>query len=120
MSAHNRISGVVHIHLFYCVFRDATCKHFQIFNFFSQGDKKHFNRGGLFNVGFAEISKKRIYDCIVLHDVDNYPEDTRNLYMCDNRAIHLVSKQRYVRKDYREYAAYSVFKKYFGRHKACL
>ena len=79
-----------------------------LLSFLSQGDKKHFNRGSLFNVGFAEIRKKQEeYDCIGLHDVDNYPEDTRNLYMCDGRAIHLVSKQRYVRNDYREYVTYS-------------
>ena len=63
---------------------------------------KHWNKGILYNTGFTEITKTQEYDCLILHDVDNYPEDTRNLYMCDNRAIHLVAKQGYVNKDYRE------------------
>ena len=72
--------------------------------FIFQGDKKYYNKGILFNAGFTEITKdEQDYDCIILHDVDNYPEDTRNLYMCDDRAIHLVSKQRHVgKKEYRE------------------
>ncbi|XP_055347490.1 beta-1,4-galactosyltransferase 3-like [Paramacrobiotus metropolitanus] len=41
-----------------------------------------FNRGMLFNVGFAEASKLRDFDCFVFHDVDLLPENDRNSYSC--------------------------------------
>ena len=68
-----------------------------------QKDKKHFNRGALLNIGVVEALNLAAYDCIILHDVDKFPEDTRNLYMCSDKPLHLISKQRYVNKDYREY-----------------
>ena len=43
------------------------------------------------------------YDCVILHDVDKFPEDSRNLYMCSDQPTHLISKQRYVGQDYRQY-----------------
>ena len=45
-----------------------------------------FNRGILMNVGFIESLKdtNNLWDCFIFHDVDMIPEDTRNIYKCDN------------------------------------
>lgn len=48
-----------------------------------------FNRAMLMNVGFAEASKVRDFDCFIFHDVDLLPEDDRNLYTCPEQPRHM-------------------------------
>ena len=43
----------------------------------------------LFNVGYAEASKERDWDCYIFHDVDLLPEDDRNLYTCPETPRHM-------------------------------
>lgn len=44
-----------------------------------------FNRGILMNIGFIESLKEdHKWNCFFFHDVDMLPEDSRNLYKCDN------------------------------------
>ena len=67
-------------------------------------DKKHFNRAQLLNIGYAEAMKQKQYDCIILHDIDKFPEDTRNLYICGDKPVHMISRVRYVGQEYRKWA----------------
>ena len=48
-----------------------------------------FNRGALFNIGFKEANKLKIFDCFIFHDVDLLPEDERNVYTCARMPRHL-------------------------------
>lgn len=44
-----------------------------------------FNRGTLYNVGYVEAMRMQQWDNIVFHDVDLYPLDDRNLYICSKK-----------------------------------
>lgn len=59
-----------------------------------QRKPRAFNRGKLFNVGYAEAvsnANEGNMDeaCLVLHDVDLLPLDARNLYTCGEQPKHL-------------------------------
>lgn len=78
-----------------------------------QMDKKHFNRAVLLNIGYAEAMKQKKYDCIILHDIDKFPENTHNLYTCGDKPVHMISRVRYVGQEYRNTEKY-FYKEYFG------
>jgi len=42
-------------------------------------------------VGYKAAMEDEKYDCIVLHDVDKWPEDTRNIY----RSLTLIKKMHF-------------------------
>lgn len=75
-----------------------------------QSDNKNFNRGYLLNIGamHAMTNEHGIdYDCLVMHDVDKFPEDTRNFYYCaENNPRHLIGQISYENNEnYRKLAA---------------
>ena len=41
------------------------------------------------NVGFREAMKMHPFNCIVFHDIDLMPEDTRNDYACPHSPKHV-------------------------------
>ena len=43
----------------------------------------------LMNVGFTEALKVHEFDCVIFHDVDHLPEDTRNDYSCPTSPRHM-------------------------------
>ncbi|KAF7631080.1 hypothetical protein Mgra_00008670 [Meloidogyne graminicola] len=51
-----------------------------------------FNKGKLTNIGIMEALRVYPFDCIIVHDVDTFPENDNNLYTCSsdpNVAKHL-------------------------------
>ena len=44
-----------------------------------------FNRALLINIGFLEANKEEEWECFIFHDVDMLPENTQNIYTCDNQ-----------------------------------
>ncbi|XP_065834970.1 beta-1,4-galactosyltransferase 2-like [Oscarella lobularis] len=55
-----------------------------------QADKRVFNRGAIFNVGFIEAMKDMKYGCVALHDVDLIAENDHNMYACPgDKPLHL-------------------------------
>ena len=52
-----------------------------------------FNKGTLFNAALLEVEHRfdGYYDCLVLQDVDIYPEDDRMMYKCTEHPT-LLSK----------------------------
>ena len=60
-----------------------------IFDNSSKDDDYEFNRGKLMNVGFREALKMHPFNCIVFHDIDLMPEDTRNDYACPHSPRHM-------------------------------
>ncbi|VDP91386.1 unnamed protein product [Echinostoma caproni] len=51
-----------------------------------------FNRGLLLNIGAREaLLRDPTVDCFVFHDVDLLPENSDNLYVCDNHLRHLAA-----------------------------
>ena len=52
------------------------------------GEEK-FNRGALMNIGFTEALKVRNFTCVIFHDVDLLPLDTRNDYGCPSSPRHM-------------------------------
>jgi hypothetical protein len=55
----------------------------------NQHGKEPFNRGALFNVGYAEAMKLYPFNCFIFHDVDLLPEDSRNIYKCGSLPRHM-------------------------------
>ena len=41
------------------------------------------------NAGFMEVFTQTDAQCFVFHDVDQLPEDDRNMYSCPSRPRHL-------------------------------
>ena len=58
--------------------------HYRIY-IVNQADEQEFNRASLMNVGFNEAYKDFDWTCLIFHDVDHLPEDTRNLYSCPDQ-----------------------------------
>lgn len=50
-----------------------------------QKDDLPFNRGKLFNIGFAEALKQGWSQCFIFHDVDLLPESLHNIYGCTQK-----------------------------------
>ena len=65
-----------------------------------QFDDGRFNKGLVMNSGFLEIQKSfGKFDCFVFHDVDMVPEDDRNIYLCQDKPVHLspfIDKYQYL------------------------
>lgn len=43
---------------------------------------QQFNRGTLFNIGYAEAMKIKPWDCFVFHDINLIPTNFQNSYTC--------------------------------------
>jgi len=69
-------------------FLKAQMMRYRIF-IVEQDDDYEFNRGKLMNVGFREALKMHPFNCIVFHDIDLMPEDTRNDYACPHSPRHM-------------------------------
>ncbi|XP_075234413.1 beta-1,4-galactosyltransferase 1-like [Lycorma delicatula] len=63
---------------------------YQIF-IIEQSDKRPFNRGKLFNVGFTEAEKLSDFPCYIFHDVDLIPQNLYNVYGCTQLPRHMSS-----------------------------
>lgn len=51
-----------------------------------------FNRGLLMNIGFTEAIKQNPkWNCFIFHDVDLYPENENNLYLCSKIYVRHMS-----------------------------
>jgi len=51
----------------------------------------------IMNAAFEEATRDVIFDCVIFHDVDMIPEDSRNLYICENNPKHFSpGKSRYL------------------------
>ncbi len=48
-----------------------------------------FNKGMLLNLGYQEAVNSTHTDCLVLHDVDLVPVNSRNPYTCGTYPRHL-------------------------------
>ncbi|XP_064624527.1 beta-1,4-galactosyltransferase 4-like isoform X2 [Lineus longissimus] len=67
-----------------------------------QGDKKQFNRAKLMNVGYVEILKLGDYNCFVVHDIDKLPDNSENVYTCqDAPKAMMVSHKAQNEKSYK-------------------
>ena len=55
-----------------------------------QADKRPFNKGMLFNIGFVESMKNYPWDCVILHDIDHLPEHDHNFYSCLELPRHMA------------------------------
>ena len=58
-----------------------------------------FNRAALLNVGYLEAKSRAAtsggqYDCFIFHDVDLYPEDAHNFYVCSSDPRHMAAYRR--------------------------
>lgn len=62
--------------------------HYRIF-LVEQSDKKPFNRAKLLNVG-AVYAIKDNFPCLIFHDVDLFPMNLGNLYVCSAQPRHLA------------------------------
>ncbi|VDO99505.1 unnamed protein product [Soboliphyme baturini] len=51
-------------------------------------ENETFNRGKLMNVGFVEAKKMFNWSCVIFHDIDLIPEDSRNAYTCNSAPHH--------------------------------
>lgn len=56
-----------------------------------QSEKHEFNRGKLFNIGFAEALKLYDYCCFIFHDIDLLPENPQHIYSCSKYPRHMCS-----------------------------
>lgn len=43
-----------------------------------------WNRGVLFNIGYIEAMKDKLFPCLIHHDVDSLPKYRNNIYACTN------------------------------------
>ncbi|XP_052773245.1 beta-1,4-galactosyltransferase 4-like [Mya arenaria] len=48
-----------------------------------------FNRGLLLNIGYLVAKSEKPYDCFIFHDVDLIPTNERNMYLCNENALHM-------------------------------
>jgi len=55
----------------------------------NQHEPEVFNRAALFNIGFIEALKLYPFNCFIFHDVDLFPEDSRNIYKCVKQPRHM-------------------------------
>ncbi|KAF5401486.1 N-acetyllactosaminide 3-alpha-galactosyltransferase [Paragonimus heterotremus] len=73
----------------------ATLKHQRIaygIYVIEQVGNKPFNRGLLLNIGVREALRQQPNtDCFIFHDVDLLPENSANVYMCDQHLRQLSS-----------------------------
>lgn len=74
-------------------FLQAQNINYQIF-IINQHGKTLFNRGALFNIGFIESLKIYPFNCFIFHDIDLFPEDSRNLYECHSTPRHMYHSVR--------------------------
>lgn len=63
--------------------------HYRIF-VVNQNDSLPFNRAKMINYG-AKMSIRLQYHCLILHDVDLIPINTRNIYACSKLPRHMSS-----------------------------
>lgn len=63
--------------------------HYRIF-IIEQFDQKPFNRATLFNIG-SVYAHRYNFPCLILHDVDLFPMNLGNLYVCPKRPRHMCS-----------------------------
>ena len=56
-----------------------------------QSEKKQFNRGKLFNIGFVEMERRYASDCYIFHDVDLMAANLNNAYACTKLPRHMSS-----------------------------
>ncbi|XP_049875925.1 beta-1,4-N-acetylgalactosaminyltransferase bre-4-like [Pectinophora gossypiella] len=54
-----------------------------------QYGNKTFNKGRVFNAGFKEVMKYEQWRCIIFHDVDLLPLNSRILYSCPSFPRHM-------------------------------
>ncbi|XKL66765.1 hypothetical protein PGB90_010185 [Kerria lacca] len=63
--------------------------HYKIF-VIEQDEKRDFNRGLLFNIGFSEVIKEKRFPCFIFHDVDLLPVNLKNIYACSKYPRHMA------------------------------
>ncbi|CAG9840993.1 unnamed protein product [Diabrotica balteata] len=63
--------------------------HYRIF-IVNQNDSLPFNRAKMLNYG-AKLAIKMKYHCLILHDVDLIPINSRNIYACSKMPRHMSS-----------------------------
>lgn len=61
-----------------------------------QTDPLIFNRAALLNAGYLEAKSRAAksggeYDCFIFHDVDLYPQDVFNYYVCSSIPRHMAA-----------------------------
>ncbi|XP_059057793.1 beta-1,4-N-acetylgalactosaminyltransferase bre-4-like [Achroia grisella] len=56
-----------------------------------QSGVEPINKGRLFNAGFIEMQKFGTFNCVVFHDVDLLPTDSRILYTCPTFPRHMCA-----------------------------
>ncbi|XP_055304009.1 beta-1,4-galactosyltransferase 2-like [Sitodiplosis mosellana] len=79
--------------------------HYRIF-LVEQNDEKPFNRAKLLNIGAVHAIKEK-FPCLIFHDVDLFPMNVGNLYVCTAQPRHMPV---YIDK----YHFNVVYKDYFG------
>ena len=81
-----------HLHIFLAhmhPFLISQNIHYKIY-IVNQAGTNLMNKGMLLNIGFREALRDFNWSCFIFHDIDNLPEDSRNLYSCSDLPKHMA------------------------------